>query len=47
MTPPAPTPQERAAELEIAAKIARELGDYVFAKECESWAENLRQKGEK
>jgi hypothetical protein len=47
MTPTAPTPDDRAAELDIAAKIARELGDYVFAKECESWAENLRMQEKK
>lgn len=44
MTPdPAPTPAERAAELDVAAAKADHKGDLVFAAECRSAAEHLRR----
>lgn len=44
MTPDTPpTPEQRAEELDVAAKIARENGDLVFARECEQHAAHLRQ----
>lgn len=47
MTPETPTPEERARELKIAAKIARENGDLVFARECEDHADHLLQQERK
>jgi len=43
MTPdPHPTPLERAAELDVAAKIAYDKQDYVFAQELAQHAHLLR-----
>lgn len=45
MTPdPRPTLSERANELDAAAHKARIAGDYVFAKELEQHAKELREK---
>ena len=47
MTPdPHPTKLERAAELEIAAKISYHKGDLVFAKEQADFAHHLRMQHE-
>ena len=43
MTPdPHPTPAEQVAELEVAAKIAHENGNHVFAQELAQHAHHLR-----
>lgn len=43
MTPdPKPTPQERADELDVAAKIAYDKADFVFAKQLADHAHLLR-----
>ena len=43
MTPsPHPTPSERAEELEVAAKIAHDHGNHVFADELARKAHHLR-----
>ena len=43
MTPnPHPTPEEQAAELEVAAKIAHENANPVFAQELAQHAHHLR-----
>ncbi len=43
MTPdPLPTPAERAAQLEVAAKWAADHKDELFEKECKQWAEYWR-----
>ena len=43
MTPaPHPTPEEQAAELEVAAKIAHDHGNHVFADELARKAHHLR-----
>lgn len=43
MTPdPKPTPIERADELDVAAKIAYDKQDYVFAKQLSDHAHMLR-----
>ena len=45
MTPdPKPTPIERADELDVAAKIAYDKQDYVFAKQLSDHAHLLRMK---
>jgi len=47
MTPdPHPTPAEQAAELEVAAKIAHENGNHVFAQELAQHAHQLRMQAE-
>ena len=47
MTPdPRPTPAEQAAELEVAAKIAHENGNHVFAQELAQHAHYLRMQAE-
>ena len=43
MTPdPHPTPEEQAAELEVAAKIVHDHGNHVFADELARKAHHLR-----
>ena len=48
MTPsPAPTPMERADELDVAARIARDQHDYVFALVLEQHAKLLRMQAQR